>query len=71
MSPIRNDISRLDALSSAAAHLAPAPRSVVGPEAFSDFGAFAAEGSVRLGQAGAPLDPVHAARAVVAHIAEV
>jgi len=71
VSPIRNDIARLDALSGAAAQLTPARQPAAGPEAFSDFGAFAAEGAVRLGQAGASLDPVHAARAVVAHIAEV
>lgn len=70
MSPIRTDISRLDALVGPGAQLAPAQAAPGALEAFSDFSAFAAEGSVRLGLSGASLDPLHAARAVVSFIAE-
>ena len=71
MSPIRTDATRLD-LFAAASRLDPAPNAqATGPQAFSDFSAFAgADASVRLGAGAASLDPQHAARAVIAFIAE-
>lgn len=69
MSPIRPDVSRLDLVSAAAARLDATARGG-GPEAFSDFSAFAADATVRLGAESASLDPGHAARTVVGFIAE-
>ena len=71
MSPIRNDVSRLELFTSAGAALDGAPAGQHRSEPFSDFAAFAGDqATVHLGGAAASLDPQHAARAVVGFIAE-
>ena len=70
MSPIRTDVSLLDLFSGAGLRL-DAPAAAGRPQAFSDFSAFTeGDTSARLGAPAASIVPAHAARAVVAFIAE-